>query len=112
MSLREQIFGTVEERLKLQCVPVPEWGCDVYLRGWTGLERERVEAEYERPEKTALRERILVQVLLQADGSRVFEDGDVPKLQQKSGEVIERLFGKAVKISGVAKADTEEVVKN
>ena len=112
MSLRETILGAVEDRLKLQCVPVPEWGCDVYLRGWTGLERERVEAEYSKSDKGDIRARILVQVLLDADGKRIFEDGDVAALHNKSDEVLVRLFDKAVEISGAAKATTEEIAKN
>ena len=63
MTQRESILGFAEESMKLQEVPVPEWGCSVWMRGWSGTDRDAVEREYSETDKTGLRERVLVNVL-------------------------------------------------
>ena len=78
-------------------VPVPEWGGDVFVKTLTGTERDAFEDAYAENKMKAFRCRFLVLTLCDDAGQRLFEDGDVGELGQKSSVVINRLFEAAWK---------------
>ena len=76
-------------------VPVPEWGGDVYIKTLSGTERDAFEEAYAEQKMKAFRVRFLVLTLADESGERLFGEGDIAALSDKSSIVINRLFEKA-----------------
>ena len=101
-------------------VEVPEWGGSVYVRTMTGAERSHFELEIvpgvgsgdNRVEMLNLREKLLVLVLVDEDGQRLFSDKDIKVLGQKSAAALDRLFTVAQRLNGLSAADVAELEKN
>lgn len=92
-------------------VDVPEWGVKLQVRGLSGTDRDSFEAKMvairkgtQDPELRLqdFRSRLLVKCLHDPEsGERIFEDREVTKLGRKSGQVIDRLFDTAKRLSGM-----------
>jgi hypothetical protein len=105
--------------LKRELVKVPEWGGEVYVRCMTGSERDNFESEaYQVRGKSVdinkdnFRARLLVRVLVDEKGERIFSDQDVAALGDKSGKALDRLFSAAMRVNGLSRDDVEELTKN
>lgn len=104
-------------------VPVPEWGGSIRLKGLTGSERDAFEAsiiqitgqgrhETRKIDSRNIRAKLLVLSIVDEKGERVFGDGDVAALGQKSALVLDRLFGVAQRLSGLGEDDVEKLAGN
>jgi len=118
MSLltRDLIDGA--DDLPYEDVPVPEWGGTVRLRTLTGSERDAFEGSIlvqngnsRRLNLKNARAKLLVLSLVDEDGKRLYAETDVAKLGKKSAKVLDRLFDKAQKLSGLTDEDVEELVE-
>lgn len=105
--------------LQGELVEVPEWGGPVYVRCMTGTERDAFESEaYTLKGKNVeinrenFRARLLVRVLVDDLGARLFSDKDVAKLGGKSAKSLDRLFSVAMRINGLSREDVEDLTKN
>lgn len=109
--------------LKLQEVPVPEWGAGatVALRGLTGTERDAFEAAAaERHEKNGvrgmagIRAYLVALTLVDEKGERMFPDADAgaAELGAKAGVVIKRLADVAMALSGLSGEKVEEILRD
>lgn len=114
MSLKEKILSAPEPNLALQPVEVPEWGATVYLKGWTGKEREVFEKEFGDFDDAGsnVRARVLVRCLRDESGALIFTDEDAAALGEKSAGPLGMLFGKVMTFSGLRKVDAEAAKKN
>lgn len=119
MSLSKSQILKAQDRAKLEKVPVPEWGGDVYLRILSGTERDQFEDETYKVRgktvelnRTNIRARLLAICLCDEKGARLFTDADAAALGEKASPVITRLFDLAQKINGLTKADVEDLAKN
>lgn len=115
MGLREQILEHQDPRMALEKLDVPEWGCSVYVRRWTGTERDAFEREFGEVAKNHppnLRARILVRFLLDESGGRIFTDADADALGEKAADVVSRLFTEVTQRSGMLASDAEDARKN
>ena len=118
MSLtRESILEAKD--LQTQSIQVPEWGGEVLVKTMTGKERDAFEMEaYTVKGKSVeanrenFRARILLHTLADAEGKRLFSAEDLEALGSKSGKVLDRLFGIAMKLNGLSQTDMEELTKN
>ena len=114
MSLKEKILSAPEPNLALQPVEVPEWGATVFMQGWSGKERERFEKEFgdlgEAGEN--VRAKVLVRVLKDEAGNRIFDDSDADALGSKIAGPLGRLFVKVMDLSGLREVDAETAKKN
>lgn len=111
MSLRESIFKAKD--YTLTDISIPEWGPDgtFYLRPLSGTER----IEFENMHKTSERDAVLhvcVSSLVDRDGQNVFLESDKQELGKKNGIIIDRIFSKALKVSGMLPSSVEEAEKN
>jgi hypothetical protein len=109
----DQILGAVID--VSETVTVPEWGGDVIIRGMTGTERDGFEAMV-RPKGVMdlrnYRARLLVRVLVNVNGTRLFADVQAADLGKQPAKVIDRLYDVAARLSGMADDDTEELEGN
>lgn len=114
---REDILKASD--LNIEKVEVPEWAGSVWIRCMTGTERDAFESEaYAVRGKNVeinrdnFRARLLVRVLADKDGKRIFADQDVPALGGKSAKALDRLFAVAMRLNGLSREDMEELTKN
>lgn len=119
MLNRDAILSAQDLRREL--VTVPEWGGDVYVRGFTAAEREEVEMRSmqmvdvatgqikDARQMAGLKAWIVARCVVDSDNVRIFSDSDIEALQGKNAEVIGRLADKAGELSSL---DVEEAEKN
>jgi hypothetical protein len=100
-------------------VPVPEWGGKVRLKVLTAAERDAFEATTvtskggkQKPNLANLRARLVARCLVDGNGNRIFESGDVARLGNKSSAALDRLFSKCQEINGFTEKDIEEMTED
>ena len=101
--------------LKTLSVPTPEWGGEVLVKVMSGADRDAYEISiYHGGESNLenLRARFCARTICDADGNRVFTDGDIEVLGRKSANVLGRIFEAAKKLNGIAADSVEEAEKN
>lgn len=93
---------------------VPEWGGAVKLRVMTGTERDRFEAEFVNNNKSVdmVRAKLVAKCLCDESGARLFTEGEIPQLGEKSAAVLDRLFSECMKLNRFSKGDVDELAKN
>lgn len=98
-----------------ETVPVPEWGGDVIIKGMTGTERDAFEAGV-RPKGVLdlrnYRAKLLVQVLVNENGTRIYGNSDAGTLGKRSAAVIDRLYDVAARLSGLNDETAEDAEGN
>lgn len=119
MLSKEQILKT--DDLPRRVVKTPEWGGEVLVRGLASGERDaymdshvKIEAGSQGSSTKvtiANSEALLAtKCIIDADGKRLFTDGEAEMLAKKSGSVIHRIVGVIEQISGLL--DAEQTEKN
>ncbi|HYF94419.1 MAG TPA: hypothetical protein VD969_19545 [Symbiobacteriaceae bacterium] len=105
--------------LPTEPVDVPEWGGTVLVRGLNGAERDAYEASMvKQVGKEAkmnmenMRAKLVAMCIVDGDGKRIFTQADAEALGKKSGNVLQRVFLVAQRLSGLATADLEISAKN
>ena len=96
-------------------IEVPEWGGNVRVLVLSGRERERFERESLGEDGKAspgFRQLLLVRTLVNEAGDRLFAEGDMDLLAEKSGAVLSRLFDIAMDVNGFSKKAEETARKN
>jgi hypothetical protein len=114
-GIKDRILAA--DDLPVEDVEVPEWGVTVQVRGMSGTDRDAYEAKAVALKRGGtdielrladFRSKLLVKSLFDPEsGERIFADNEVHKLGAKSGQVIERLFEVAGRLSGMADKSTE-----
>lgn len=115
---REDILSAHD--LVTEEVEVPEWGGSVFIRTMTGAERNAFELEVvpgvadgsNKMDILNMREKLLVKVIVDEDGERMFTDKDIKALGQKSAAALDRLFEVAQRVNRLSAQDVEELEKN
>ena len=114
---KEAILGA--DDLEFEDVAVPEWGGSVRVYGLTGTERDRYEQAIVQQRGRRMvanlqnaRARLVAMAVRDEEGKRLFADGDVAALGQKSGRVLDRLFDVAARLSGLTEDEVEELAGN
>jgi hypothetical protein len=112
---KEQILGADDRRT--EDVEVPEWGGTVRVRALSGRERDAYEAGIVQVRGDGsrnvtlenIRSRLVSLTAVDESGERIFSDGDVKALGDKSAAALERVFDVARKLSGLSEDDVEEL---
>lgn len=129
MSENENIEYTFLDRdeildfddIKVEVVPVPEWGANaaVRLKVLSAAERDAFEASTvtmkggkQKPNLANLRARLVARCMVDGKGERVFQSGDVARLGNKSSKALDRLFTKCQEINGFSDKDIEELAED
>lgn len=104
--------------LPTEDVDVPEWGGAVRVRGLNALERDRFEQETfavagnEKATWVGARARLVSRTVVGEDGRLLFTKQDVEALGKLSATGLNRVWDVAMRLSGMSKADIEELTKN
>lgn len=114
----DEIFDI--EDVKIELVSVPQWGGKkVRLKMLTAAERDEFEASTvetkrgkQKPNLANLRARLVARCMVDAEGNRVFQSGDVARLGRKSSKALDRLFAKCQEINGFSDKDIEEMTED
>ena len=110
---KDQIFAA--EDAGLLKLNVPEWGGDVFIRVMSVGERDAYENEWQRKKDTGVddfRTKFLVRCLVDEKGNRLFDNGDVARLAQKSAKVMNRIWLAATEHNNLSEESIEELAKN
>lgn len=112
------------EDLGRELVAVPEWGGAVYVQAMSGVERDAYESSIIEINEDAkgrltttrkmdnLRAKMCAYCIVDADGARLFDEGDIAALGAKSAKALDRVFSVAQKLNGVSDKDLEELAGN
>lgn len=107
------------EDLETREVDVPEWGGTVLVRGLTGHERNRYEASVtqQRGKHTVtvlddITAKLVAACIVDADGKRLFTEGDIGALSEKSGAALQRVADVALELSGMTSTSDEDAEEN
>jgi hypothetical protein len=114
MALTKDQILSVDD-LGLLRLHVPEWNGDVFIRVMTVGERDAYENEWQRKKETGVddfRTKFLVRCLVDENGNRLFDNGDVAKLAQKSARVMNRIWMAAMEHNNLSDQSIEELAKN
>lgn len=93
-------------------VEVPEWNCTVYLRQWSGVDRDSFTSWFGNNKDKNGSLKILVLTLCDENGELLFTDEDMEALNQKSFKVLERLTLAALQLNGLNPEAVEDAKKN
>lgn len=114
---RESILAA--DDIKKELVSVPEWGGEVLVKALTGAERNDFEQslvikkgkDVDMNMKNATA-KLCALTMVDEEGKRLFSDADVEALGAKSGSALSRVYEVASRLSGLTKADMDELTKN
>ena len=118
MSLltRSDLLGATSPPQEL--VSLAALGGEILVRGMTGRERDAFEAScFEGKGKKRdfnlkdVRAKLVSYCCIDANGHRLFTDGDVEALSLVRADLIDKLFAVAQKLSGMREEDLEELGK-
>lgn len=116
---KEQIWGAQD--ILWEDISVPEWGGEVRVKGLTGRERDKFEADSLTKAKKSgqrdinlenMRARLVVLCAVDENFQPIFETRDVLHLGEKSAVALERVFAAAQRLSGMSDEDMEELAGN
>ena len=97
-------------------VAVPEWGGTVLVRTMTAAERDSFEARVIGTDGIRnlanIRATLCARCIVDEQGKRLFGDGDIDLLGQKSAAAVDRVFAVCQRLNGLTPDDVEELAKN
>ena len=104
MSLRDRILAA--DDIPSETVKVPEWSCDVLVRGMTGADRASLLERAVTPEGAVTFSQFYPEVVIATahdpeTGERLFDDADRDLLMQKSGAALDRVASVGLRLSGM-----------
>ena len=101
--------------IQSEVVQVPEWNGEVMVKGLTLAEKDQwtdsilVDGKASMTGATA---KLCALCMRDDDGVTLFTEEDIPALQAKSAQALDRVFQVAQRLSGIGQEDIEETVKN
>lgn len=118
MLNRDAILSALDWRR--EAVEVPEWGGTIYVREFSGADRDafylevlrRKQHEGEGADVAGLTTWLLVRTLCDEQGNLLFAPEDEAALAAKAAAVLNRLFLKAMEINGLAADAADAAAKN
>lgn len=97
---------------KVEPVEVPEWGGTVYVRVLRGTDRDQFEEWVNKEKDKSVRCRFLVLSLCDEKGNLLFTAEQMKSLNEKSGDVLARVFERAWDINYLSPKAVEELGKD
>jgi hypothetical protein len=104
--------------IKIELVPTPGWGGEVYVKGLNGAERDKFEGSLvimrgkdKQMNMANIRAKLASMSICDEKGKRLFNENDVQALSQKSAAELQRVFAVAQRLSGISDEDVEELAE-
>ena len=107
---------------KREELTIPEWNdCTVYIHRMSARERDAFELamvsaqgrkKNGQDHMQNIRARFAVYTVHDAEGKRIFEDGDVDALGNKSGAALDRIFEVSRRLNKFSSDDIDELKKS
>lgn len=111
---KDQILGA-EDR-KFETVNVPEWRGDVRIRSLSGKERSLLELAARNTDQKGRRvdllERVAAVSICDEAGSRVFAEGEIAVLGERSAAALDRIAKAAFKLNALSEDEIKELEGN
>lgn len=102
--------------LPRELLSVPEWGGEVYVRGMTGAERDKLEFKLAQRRKagksTRFRASLAVATVCDENWNPIFGPEDVDAIDSMPAAGLGRVADVAMRLSGIGAEDAEELEKN
>lgn len=96
--------------VSVEAVDVPEWGGSVYVKTFSGRDRDAFELSFGDGAQDA-RARLAVATVCNAQGELLFTPADVGALTQKSGAALDRVFEVAMRINRLSNDEVDALKK-
>src|SRR5262245_36177374 len=116
MLTREQILGSPAN---LPREEVQAFGGTVIVQGLTAIERDgwessclRREGSGQRLNVVGMRAKLVVLVVVDESGQRIFREGDALAIGGKSAKDVDRVFAVGQRLSGISDDDLRVMEKN
>ena len=113
---REDILAA--EDILTESVDVPEWGGKVFVKGITGKERGKFEANVilnpgknQKLNMVDMRAMLGSLTMVDESGKKLFTRADVKALNEKSAAPLDRVFEVAQRLSGLSDDAVEELAE-
>lgn len=102
--LRDRILSA--DDIPSESVTVPEWGCDILVRGMSGADRagllERAVSPDGAVSFSAFYPEVVIATACDPDtGARLFDESDKALLMEKSGAALDRVATVGLRLSGM-----------
>ena len=122
MSLtRDEIFKS--DDIKRECVNIPEWGGDVWVKGLTAQEQDAYDLsnyeldengnhDFTKPILKNVTAKMVVMIVCNDKGERIFKDDDADTLGRKSVKALNTIYKIAQRLNGTSKDAVQVAVKN
>jgi hypothetical protein len=116
MGLREKLLAT-SDTLRREQVPLPDFGCPVYVREMSGRARDNYEkfvkslVDHETgvlQSEMSVKYRVIRLTVEDEDEAPVFAEGDEQEIEKMPARVINALFRPAAILSGIISEDEPE----
>lgn len=116
MALLNREALLTKRELKTETVAIPEWGGEVIVRQLTAKERDDYEQAFittkgknVQQNMRNMRAELCVRSIVNEQGERLLQNADAAAFGQHPADVIDRIFAAAAHLSGMTKADQEEL---
>lgn len=113
---RDQILNVSDDQMEL--VPVPEWNGEVWVKGMTGILRDKFESSivsYRGPEREVnmanARAKLAASSICDEKGVLCFSEKDVKLLGGKSAKALQRVFEVAQRLSGITDTALDQLTE-
>lgn len=117
-SLKDRAFAR-RKRVKLEPVPMPEWGegSVVHVREMSGAERDAYEAQQVERNKSGkglenFRARLVVATACDESGAPLFGADEVDAVGELPAPDVRRLFDAAARLNALTSDDEKDLEKN
>jgi len=116
LSAKDILSASDQKREK---VDVPEWGGAVYISSLSAATRDAYEGSLVRMNGKEVematanaRAKLLALTLVDEAGARLFTDAQIEALGGKNGEIVDRLYKVAQRLSGMTPESVKTLAKN
>lgn len=117
MLTRDEILRLAD--IKVEKVEVPQWSGNVYVKMMTGRERDEFDQfvydtrdDDKKINLHQTRAKLCVLTICDESGKRLFDDGDMVAIGNKSASALERIVAAARKLNALDGESVESLEKN
>ena len=109
---REELLAGIASRAKdLTKLDIPEWGGEVFVRRMSSGDVDRTGLSSGTRDAGVIG-KVLVASIVDEDGAPLFQEGDLPALEQADIATVARVFAEVISINGLGDEDLEAALQD